>query len=79
MLVFHGTKDKFTFVSGSTVTFELIRVSPEKSHGWKTLIVYSKGKGDVLMRFDGKRYPLTPSMQPKATTPQVDAAQIVMK
>ena len=79
MLVFRGTKDKFIFVSGSTITFEPIRVSPEKSHGWKTLIVYSKGKGDVLMRFDGKRYPLNPSMQPKAPPAQLEAAKIVMK
>jgi hypothetical protein len=79
MLVFCGTKDKFTFVSGSTITYEPIRVSPEKAHGWKTLIVYSKGKGDVLMRFNGERYPLNPSMQPKATPAQVDTAQIVIK
>lgn len=79
MLVFRGTKDKFTFVSGSTITYEPIRVSPEKAQGWKTLIVYSKGKGDVLMRFNGDRYPLNPSMQPKATPAQIGAAQIVMK
>ena len=79
LLVFRGVKDKFIFVSGSTVTYEPIRVSPEKTHGWKTLIVYSKGKGDVLMRFDGKRYPLNPSIQPKATSAQLEAAQVVIK
>jgi len=79
MLVFRGTKDKFTVVSGSTITYEPIRVSPEKAHGWKTLIVYSKGKGDVLMRFNGERYPLNSSMQPKATPAQVEAAQIVIE
>jgi hypothetical protein len=79
MVVFRGAKDKFTFVSGSTITYEPIRVSPEKVHGWKTLIVYSKGKGDVLMRFNGARYPLNPSLQPKATSAQVGAAQVVIK
>jgi hypothetical protein len=47
--------------------------------GWKTLIVYSKGRSDVLMRFNGKRYPLNPSSQPKATPEQVHAAHIVME
>lgn len=79
MLVFRGTKEEFSFVSGSTITFDPIRVSPEEAHGWDTLIVYSKGKGDVLMRFDGKRYPLNPSIQPKATPAQLEAAKIVMK
>jgi len=78
MLVFHGTKEGFTFLSGSTITSAPIRVLPEKAHGWRTLIVFSKGKGDVLMRFDGRRYPLNPSMQPKATAGQVSAAKVVM-
>jgi hypothetical protein len=78
MLVFRGRRDGFTFVSGSTLANPPIRVSPEKAHGWRTLIVYSKGKGDVLMRFDGKRYPLNPSLQPKTTHIQLSAAQVVM-
>jgi len=68
MLVFRGTNDGFTFVSASTITNEPIRVSPENTQGWKTLIVHSKGKGDVLMQFNGTHYPLNPSLQSKATT-----------
>ena len=79
MIVLRGTKEGFTVVSGSTITNEPIRVSPEKVQGWRTLIVFSKGKGDVLMRFNGTRYPLNPSTQPKATPAQVNAAQVVMK
>ena len=79
MLVFRAAKEGFTFVSASTITREPIRVSPEKVHGWRTLIVFSNGKGDVLMRFNGTRYPLNPSIQPKATPTQVNAAQVVMK
>jgi hypothetical protein len=79
MLVFRAAANGFTLVSVSTITNEPIRVSPEKSHGWRTLIVFSKGKGDVLMRFNGTRYPLNPSVQPKATPAQVSAAQVVMK
>jgi len=79
MLIFRATTDGFTLVSESTITNEPIRVSPEKAHGWRTLIVFSKGKGDVLMPFNGTRYPLNPSTQPKATPAQVRAAaQVVM-
>ena len=79
MLVFRGSEDGFTFVSESTVTSEPIRVSPERVQGWRTLIVFSKGKGDVLMPFNGVRYPLNPSIQPKASPAQVGVAQVVMK
>ncbi len=78
MLVFRAATNDFTFVSASTIVKEPIRVSPTKSHGWRTLIVFSKGKGDVLMRFDGARYPLNPSIQPKATPAQVSAARVVV-
>jgi uncharacterized protein YecT (DUF1311 family) len=79
MLVFRGTKAGFTFVSSSTITNVPIRVSSEKSAGWNTLIVYAKGVGDVLMRFDGKRYPLNPSTQTKATASQLAAAEMALK
>ena len=79
MLVFRATTNGFTLVSASTITNEPIRVSPEKSHGWRTLIVLAKGNGDVLMPFDGRRYPFNPSLQPKATPAQVTGAQVVMK
>jgi hypothetical protein len=75
MLVFHGTTEGFKLVSESTVTNDPIRVSPKIVKGWHTLIVMSNGKGDVLMRFNGKRYPANPSMQPLATAEQVRNAQ----
>ena len=79
MLVFRGTTDGFMFVSASTITNEPIRVLPENVQGWKTLIVYSKGKSDVLMQFNGTHYPLNPSLQSKATTGQVEAAELLLK
>ena len=79
MLVFRGTNDGFTFVSASTITNEPIRVSPENTQGWKTLIVHSKGKGDVPMQFNGTHYPLNPSLQSKATAGQVEAAELLLK
>lgn len=78
MLVFKGKQDGFGFISKSTITSH-IRISPETRHGWKTLIVYTRGIGDVVMPFNGEMYPPNPSMQPIATNAQVKAAEIVLK
>jgi len=78
LLIFRAVKDSFALLSGSTITYEPIRVSPETTHGWKTLIVFSNGTGNVVMRFSGRRYPPNPSLQPKATPAQVEAAQVVI-
>ncbi|HEY6618614.1 MAG TPA: hypothetical protein VIY68_03630 [Steroidobacteraceae bacterium] len=80
MLIFQGVDNGFEFFSKSTITSEPIRVSRKKVHGWRTLIVYSKGKGNVLMRLtESRRYPLNPSMQRKASRAEVDAAEIAIQ
>jgi hypothetical protein len=74
MLVLKGSKRGYAVQSSSSVTDAPIRVSPVVVSGWKTLIVYSRGRGDVLMRFNGKRYPDDPSLMPKASAAQIRAA-----
>lgn len=76
--IYRGTKTGFEFVSRSTITNEPIRVASEMVHGWRSLIVFAKRKGDVLMRFNGTGYPLNPSMQRNAMPAQVNAAQVVI-
>src|SRR5436190_1984698 len=66
MIVFRGTAQGFKKVSTSTITSEPIHVLPERLQGWKGLIVESEG--DRVMRFNGSRFPLNPSLQPKATS-----------
>jgi uncharacterized protein YecT (DUF1311 family) len=78
LLIFKGKQEGFEFISNSTISSH-IRVSPEKRNGWKTLVVYTKGIGDVVMPFNGAKYPSNPSMQPKATKAQVSAAEVVLK
>ena len=75
MLIFRGAETGFSFVSESTITQEPLMVLPETKHGWHTLVVMSGGTGNVLMRFDGHRYPSNPSVQPKASSTQVEQAQ----
>jgi hypothetical protein len=74
MEIYRGTKTGFEYLSGSTITSEPIRVTSEIRYGWKTLIVFSNGSGNVLMRFNGRRYPLNPSLQPKAIKSQINSA-----
>jgi hypothetical protein len=77
--IYRGTKTGFEFLSGSTITLPPIRVTSEKRYGWKTLVVFSGGTGNVLMRFNGSRYPSNPSQQPKATQVQVNTASTVIE
>jgi len=76
---YRGTKTGLEFLSGSTISIPPIRVTSEKQYGWKTLIVSSGGTGTVLLRFNGSRYPLNPSLQPKATRAQINAALTVLE
>lgn len=79
MLIFRGTAEGFTLVSVSTVTSTPLRVLTDKTAGWNTLIVHSRGRGEVLMRFDGSRYPPNPSIQPKASPEQIAAATLALE
>jgi hypothetical protein len=80
MLIFRGVENGFDYVCSSTVTSAPIRVSKKTVRGWRSLIVFSKGKGDVVMRFtEAARYPGNPSVQPKASRPEVDSASIAIE
>jgi hypothetical protein len=77
MLIFRGHGTGFSYVCGSTITNEPVMVLPEKAHGWHTLIVSTGGLGPVSMKFDGHRYPLNPSLQPKASSQTVQNARVL--
>lgn len=78
MLVFKGKDGSYTLHSTSSVSREPVRVLPEKAHGWHTLIVNTKGAGDVLMPHGNKHYPANPSLQKPAEKKQLDAAKILI-
>jgi hypothetical protein len=80
MLVFMGVENGFSFLSKITVTSPPIRVSKDAVRGWRTLIVFSKGKGNVALRLNKLfQYPTNPSIQPKASRAEVDAADIAIQ
>jgi len=83
MIIFRGTENGFARVSTSTITNPPIRVLPDKSHGWHTLIVHVRGGGlrpsEVVMAYGEQGYPSNPSMQPSATPQQVAQAHVVLE
>lgn len=73
--VFKGTPDGFWLISTSTITQVPIRVLSSDHSGWKDLVVRSGGTGDVLLEFDGARYPSNPSLQPTPSSEQLQSAR----
>ncbi len=80
MFIFEGVEDGYGFISASTITSAPIRIAKRRTNGWHSLIVFSKAKGNVMLRFTKDfRYPGNPSMQPKASQADVDAATIAIQ
>ncbi len=70
MLVLRGGKDSFEIVSSTSISRKPIWVLGESRNGWKSLSVFVSGggikAGNAILRFNGKRYPGNPSLQPTA-------------
>ena len=65
LLVFEGIENgNFKLNSKSTVASATIYVIEQDSTGWSDLSVYSKGTGQVMMKWGGSNYPSNPSLQP---------------
>ncbi len=84
MVILRGTKDGFVFVSSSTITRQPVRLLKETKNGWRSLSVSIAGggveAGEVLMRFNGKRYPGNPTTQPRAKAADLrDASKLEFK
>jgi hypothetical protein len=78
MLVFRGIPGGFALVSRSTITSAPVRVLPTSRLGWRDLIVHSNGIGDVVLHFNGTRYPSNPSLQSAPTPQQLRSAVVVL-
>jgi len=65
MLVFEGLEGgDFKLASKSTVASAPIYVLEKDSNGWSDLSVYTKDKGQVMLKWGGSNYPSNPSLQP---------------
>ena len=79
LVVFRGAGNSFALVSSSSVTLEPIRVLSEHSKGWLKLVVHSRGRGEVVLNFDGKKYPGNPSRASVATRSQLQATKVLIE
>ncbi len=79
LLIFKGTALSFDFVSKTTLVNTPVAVSDKPINGWKSLSVYSKGTGNVLLKFDGQTYPENPSMIQQDKEQEQSDLQILIK
>lgn len=81
-IIFRGVAGGFKLVSSSTITREPILMLAEKKKGWHTISVLVAGggakPGQVMMRFNGKKYPGNPSIQPTAKKNDLKGAKTLI-
>jgi len=75
MLIFRGDDEGALLITTIPAAGEPVRVSTERTAGWRNLIVRAPGNRDVVLRFDGTGYPADVAGQPEATADQASAAQ----
>jgi hypothetical protein len=79
--IFRGTRQGFKFISGSTISREPVQILAEKRFGWHSFTVSVSGGGakpcNAVMRLDGQKYLINPSLAPCATPAELLAAMPV--
>jgi uncharacterized protein len=72
-LVFTPAGDGYRLIATIGLTYPPIAVAPERSKGWRNLIVRVGGggaeAGDVALAFDGTSYPTNPTVRGAGVTP----------
>lgn len=79
LMIFENLGDSYQLISKSSVTSTPISVAKTETNGWKDLIVWSRGSGLVLMKFNGEQYPRNPSLEPAASEPQMLEARLILE
>jgi putative lipoprotein len=82
LIVLEGEADgSFKLISTSTISREPLYLLPQKSHGRHDFTALVGGGGartcNVLMRFNGRRYPRDPSTAPCATQAELSDATLI--
>ncbi|KAF1018455.1 MAG: hypothetical protein GAK29_04234 [Acinetobacter bereziniae] len=68
ILIFKGKADQqFELLSKTTLVDRPVYATTYTQNGWKQLLVYSRKHGQVMLKYDGKQYPLNPSLLPVET------------
>ncbi|HSX59443.1 MAG TPA: MliC family protein [Tahibacter sp.] len=81
-LVFSPAGAGYRLVGAIGLTHPPIAVSPQRSNGWRNLVVRVGGGGakadDVELAFDGKTYPANPTAAAKGITPGNGDSEVVI-
>ncbi len=79
LLILQGQSEGYKVVSASTVTRKPIALLSASNFGWRALAVTIGGGGmpssQVLMRFNGKRYPQNPTLQTKVKQSDLEGSK----
>lgn len=71
-LIYTPVGQDYRLISQHTLVNAPILVTPQRTNGWKNLILQVSGGGARssyrVMRFNGRSYPLNPSIQPAVST-----------
>ncbi|RYU67470.1 hypothetical protein ERW51_11730 [Aliivibrio finisterrensis] len=79
LMIFQNLGNSYQLISKSSVTSTPISVAKTETNGWKDLIVWSRGSGLVLMKFNGEQYPHNPSLEPADSEPQMLEVRLILE
>jgi len=84
LAILRGIGTSYQYVSGSIVSRVPMRVLKESRKGWKSLSVSVAGggvkSGEVVLRFNGRHYPLNPTTQPHTRATDLEgSAELVLE
>ena len=82
LFVFRQGQDAYELVARMSVVQVPVRVSSQRTHGWRDLVVAVAGggapAGDVVLKFDGTTYPSNPTVPPAEQAVSLEGTEILI-
>ena len=72
ILVLACLKNNYKMIGNTSVSMPPIYVSKESTKGYRNIKVYAKNKGQVVLKYNGVKYPENASMEPKSKVSSSD-------
>ena len=82
LYVFAPAASGYDLVARMSVVQVPVRVSPERTNGWRDLVVAVAGggipAGHAVLKFDGKSYPSNPTVPPAGPAASLEGTEILI-
>lgn len=82
LFVFRQGEDGYELVARMSVVQVPVRVSSQRTHGWRDLVVAVAGggvpAGNAVLKFDGTTYPSNPTVPPAEPAASLEGTQILI-